>query len=281
MSTKSLPGWLGWYHCDPSYCLYVVVSVTFRHVSLLLREVHAADKPRNVYEALSHETEALHISTEASPRGGILETQVPRPRCIPGKKLMSNELSLFVPYKKSWGGGRSTANRSYLLWHYVLFFSRPGSGGWPHHGRSILSPFISVLCHSDWLFYGNPVHALVLSIQPMRGLPRLRAPSIVPCILSFWRQLPFFSLCDHSMLASLLWLCLTVSLFTPAFLRTHSFVFFAVHETPQNLFQYFYLKGVKTCFFILSECPAFTAYVATGHTSAFISRIFIEIGMLW
>ena len=29
----------------------------------------------------------------------------------------------------------------------VLFFSRPRSEGWPHHGR--LSPFISVLCHSD------------------------------------------------------------------------------------------------------------------------------------
>jgi len=40
-------------------------------------------------------------------------------------------------------------------------------------------------------------------------------------------------------------------------------------------------QGVYTCFFILSECPAFTAvrwYI--GHTSAFISRIFVEIDML-
>ena len=29
----------------------------------------------------------------------------------------------------------------------VLFFSRPRSEGWPHHGR-ILSPFVSVLCDS-------------------------------------------------------------------------------------------------------------------------------------
>ena len=38
------------------------------------------------------------------------------------------------------------------------------------------------------------------------------------------------SRCDHSMLASLLWRCLTVPS-TPALLRTHSFVFFSVHET--------------------------------------------------
>ena len=30
----------------------------------------------------------------------------------------------------------------------VLFFSRPRSEGWPHHGR-ILSAFIPVFCHSD------------------------------------------------------------------------------------------------------------------------------------
>ena len=39
-----------------------------------------------------------------------------------------------------------------------------------------------------------------------------------------------FSWCDHGMLASLLWLS-TSSFFTPALLRTHSFVSFAIHET--------------------------------------------------
>ena len=33
---------------------------------------------------------------------------------------------------------------------------------------------------------------LMLSIQAVRGLPRLRAPGIVPCIISFSRQLPCF-----------------------------------------------------------------------------------------
>jgi len=39
---------------------------------------------------------------------------------------------------------------------------------------------------------GSPVHALMLSIQVVCGLPRLRAPDIVPCIISFSRQLPCF-----------------------------------------------------------------------------------------
>ena len=39
---------------------------------------------------------------------------------------------------------------------------------------------------------GSPVHVLMLSIQAVRGRPRLRAPGIVPCIISFSRQLPCF-----------------------------------------------------------------------------------------
>ena len=38
----------------------------------------------------------------------------------------------------------------------------------------------------------SPVHILMLSIQAVRGLPRLHAPGIVPCIISFSRQLLCF-----------------------------------------------------------------------------------------
>jgi len=38
----------------------------------------------------------------------------------------------------------------------------------------------------------SPVHVLMLSVQAVRGLPRLRATGIVPCIISFSRQLPRF-----------------------------------------------------------------------------------------
>jgi len=61
------------------------------------------------------------------------------------------------------------------------------------HTVHLLSPFILVLCHSDWLYSTeSPVHVLMLSIQVVRGLPRLRAPGIAPCIISFSRQLPCF-----------------------------------------------------------------------------------------
>ena len=38
----------------------------------------------------------------------------------------------------------------------------------------------------------SPVYVLMLSIQAVRGLPRLHAPGIVPCIISFSEQLPCF-----------------------------------------------------------------------------------------
>ena len=36
----------------------------------------------------------------------------------------------------------------------------------------------------------SPVHVLMLSIQAVRSLPRLRAPGIVPCIISFSSLFP-------------------------------------------------------------------------------------------
>ena len=53
----------------------------------------------------------------------------------------------------------------------------------------------------------NPVHVLMLSIQAVDGLPCLHAPVIVSCIISFSLVSSWY---DHSMLASLLWQCLTV-----------------------------------------------------------------------
>jgi len=54
----------------------------------------------------------------------------------------------------------------------------------------VLSPFISIL--SVILIDSSresPVYDLMLSIQAVRGLPRLRAPGIVPCIL---QAIPLF-----------------------------------------------------------------------------------------
>ena len=120
------------------------------------------------------------------------------------------------------------------------------------HTMDVLSPFISVLCHSYSTgssirisSTGSPVHVLMLSIQTVRGLPHLRAPGTVPCIISFSLV---SSLCDHSMIP----LC-------SSFVKNPLICFLCCPRSPRNLSGSFHLKGVKTCFFILSECPAFTA----------------------
>jgi len=87
------------------------------------------------------------------------------------------------------------------------------------------------------------------------------------------------SWCDHSMLASLLWRCLTVPSLRQ--LWTHSFVFFAVHETRRIFLSPFISKASRRVSSFFLRVQLSQPYVATGHTSAFISRIFVKIGMLW
>ena len=123
------------------------------------------------------------------------------------------------------------------------------------------------------------VHVVMLSIQAVRGLPRLRAPGIVPCFISSTGN----SNCFLMVWPYASFLAVTVSnspLFTPALLRTHSFVYFAVHETRSIFLSPFISKvsrRVSSFFFWESSFHS----AATGHTSAFISRIFVEIVMLW
>ena len=62
----------------------------------------------------------------------------------------------------------------------VLFFSRPRSEDWTYFLN--LSLYSAILIDSSMM---SPVHVLMLSIQAVRGLPRLRAPVII----SFSRQL--------------------------------------------------------------------------------------------
>jgi len=67
-------------------------------------------------------------------------------------------------------------------------FSRPR----PRVGHTLLHLSLSSVILTD-SSRGSPVHVLMLSIQAVRGLPRLRAPGIVPCIISFFgATLPCF-----------------------------------------------------------------------------------------
>jgi len=56
----------------------------------------------------------------------------------------------------------------------------------------VLSPFISILSILIDSSTESPVHDLMLSIQAVRGLPRLRTPGIIPCIIFFSMQFPYF-----------------------------------------------------------------------------------------
>ena len=120
----------------------------------------------------------------------------------------------------------------------------------------------------------------MLSIQAVCGLPRVRAPGIVHCIISFSRNSLVSSWCNHSMLASLLWQCLTAPFYS-SFVK-NPLICFVCSPRNRRIFYPFHLKGVKTCFFILSEChSSFHSRTLLQATSAFISGIFDEISMLW
>ena len=139
-----------------------------------------------------------------------------------------------------------------ILWRCVLFFSRPRSEGWPHHGRTFsiflcpLSLWLTLLqgvLSTSWCCPSRPCVVFLACAHLALFLSLSLSPgnSLV------------FSWCDHSMLASLLWRCLTVSS-TPASLRrvkepTHLFSLLSTKPTEsiavlssqrrQDVFLYF------------------------------------------
>jgi len=129
------------------------------------------------------------------------------------------------------------------------------------HTTNVLSPLISVILIDSFMM--SPVHVSTLSIQAVRGLPHLHAPVIIPFIISFYASL--FALT-----------VVTSSFLSPAFLRTHTLVFFAVYET-HSIFCISKESRCLTSFFLSVQLSQ--PYVATG-TGSFISRIFIKISML-
>jgi len=155
------------------------------------------------------------------------------------------------------------------------------------HNMDVLSLFIlfiSVFCHSDWFFHGESCPRTGIDVvHPGRAcmvflacvhLALFLALSLSPgnFLVSSW--------CDHSMLTSLLRQCPTLPS-TLALIKKHSFVFFAVYETCRIFLSPFISKASRRVYSFFPSVQLLQPYVATGHTSAFISRIFVEIGMLW
>ena len=99
-------------------------------------------------------------------------------------------------------------NQTFCMFLF-LFFSRPQSEGWPHHGRTFsinpcpLSFWLTLprrVLSTSWCCPSRPCVAFLAFVHMALFLALSLSPgnSLVS------------SLCDHSMLASLLWRCLTV-----------------------------------------------------------------------
>jgi len=88
------------------------------------------------------------------------------------------------------------------------------------------------------------------------------------------------SWCENSMLTSLLWPVSNSSLFTPALLRTHSFVFFGVQETIMIFLSPFISKASRRVSSFLLNIQLSPPYRPTllQVTLALISTIFSNIG---
>ena len=121
-------------------------------------------------------------------------------RCpgLPGGASTRRNLHPLTPMKK-----KKKKDNMVLFCSLAVLDPRVG------HTMDVLSPLIPVLCHSDWLFYTESCPRLDV-VHPGHALPRLRAPGIVPCIISFSRQLPCFLMVWPQYASSLLWRCLTV-----------------------------------------------------------------------
>ena len=97
----------------------------------------------------------------------------------------------------------------FVLFCSVLFFSRPRPEGWPHHGRTFsiylcpLSFWLTLplgVLSTSWCCPSRPCVVFIACVH----LELFLALSLSPrnSLVSSW--------CDHSMLASLFWRCLTV-----------------------------------------------------------------------
>ena len=127
-----------------------------------------------------------------------------------------------------------------------LFLSRPQSEDWPHHGLTFsiypcpLSFWLTLprtVLSTSWCCPSRPCVAFLACVHLALFLA-----------LSFLQATPLF---PHGVtIVCYSFLALTVSsssFFASALLRTHSFVFFAVHETRRIFLtsKSFHLKGVK------------------------------------
>jgi len=142
----------------------------------------------------------------------------------------------------------------------VLFFSRPRD---PRlgHTMDVFSLFISVLCHFDWLFHCESCPRLDV-VHPGRAWSSSPA-----CTWHCSLQLRNFIMMWPQYASFLALTVSNSSPFTPDLLRTHSFVFFAVHETRRIFLSPFISKASRRVSSFFRRVQLSQPYVDTGHTS--------------
>ena len=143
-----------------------------------------------------------------------------------------------------------------VLFRFYVFCSLAVLDPRVGHTMDVLSPFVSVLCHSDWLFHGKSPPRLDV-VDPGRVWSSLPACtwhcSLRYLLDSFSTYFLVSSWCDHCMLVSLLWQCLASSFFYSSFVKNPPSCFLCCPWNPRILSQSFYLKGVNVFFsFFLS-----------------------------
>jgi len=150
----------------------------------------------------------------------------------------------------------------------------------------VLSTFICVLCHSDWLFHGESCPYIEI-VHPGRVWSSLSAftwhCTLHYLFLPATTLFPHGATVSHSASESRDFMALYKLVFnfnfnfnsyllTPAFPRTHSCVFFAVHETREIFLGPFISKESRHVSSFFLHVQLSQPYVATGHVSDFTQK---------
>src|SRR6218665_3460836 len=121
----------------------------------------------------------------------------------------------------------------------------------------------------------RPVHVLILSIQLILGLPFPRPPGTVPGMFSFFKHDTFFLMMCQKYFIFLSFTVHSNFLSTPAFSSTHLLVRFTVHDICIIILKHFISNAsilLSSSFLIVQPSHP---YIATRHTNALRSSIFV------
>ena len=110
----------------------------------------------------------------------------------------------------------------------------------------------------------SPVHDVILFNQFVLGLPRARAPGVVPCISIFSKQSPCFLMTCPKYASFLSFTEMRRFLSTPAVASTHSLVFLSVQDTRRSCRRHFISNAFMRASSVFFKVQLSHPYNATG-----------------